>query len=159
MSESQTRASRKLVAGDSFFSPGDPSRVVAEGSLPGHQVCSKAKHHVYTGLVLNTLLYGSESWCLPEYLVGRLHRFHMDQAMRWHKTARSGARSCAISHHRLRRQTTTPSPKPQPTSLPADRSQPHHPSSHSEQESPSRALKRGHKPPEPAEQHTRIKNF
>jgi hypothetical protein len=40
------------------------------------------------------------------------------------------------------------------TSPPAERSQPHHPSSHSEQESPSRALKRGHKPPEPAEQHT-----
>ena len=38
------------------------------------------RHHVYTGLVLNTLLYGSESWCLPEYLVNRLHRFHMDQA-------------------------------------------------------------------------------
>ena len=41
------------------------------------EVCSKAKHHVYTGLVLNTLLYGSESWCLPEYLIARLHRFHV----------------------------------------------------------------------------------
>ena len=44
------------------------------------EVCSHAKHAVYTGLVLNTLLYGSESWCLPEYLIARLHRFHMDQA-------------------------------------------------------------------------------
>ena len=45
-----------------------------------NEVCSHAKHAVYTGLVLNTLLYGSESWCLPEYLIARLHRFHMDQA-------------------------------------------------------------------------------
>ena len=54
------------------------------------EVSNAAKHAVYTGLVLNVLLYGSESWSLSEVLLSRIHRFHMDRVRtmcrvnRWH---------------------------------------------------------------------------
>ena len=41
-------------------------------------ITPQAKHVVYTTLVLNALLYGGESWCLPEHLHRRLHRFLLE---------------------------------------------------------------------------------
>ena len=39
-----------------------------------------SKMHLLYAVCGCRALYGSESWCLPEYLIARLHRFHMDQA-------------------------------------------------------------------------------
>ena len=67
-------------------------------------ITPQAKHVVYTTLVLNALLYGGESWCLPEHLHRRLHRFHMDcvrvmcRINRWH-TRRQHIRNEHLLNH------------------------------------------------------------
>ena len=39
-------------------------------------ICLEAKKVVYEGLILAILLYGSESWCLTEFLFDKLRAFH-----------------------------------------------------------------------------------